>query len=155
MAKYSKDLDEALVERVQNLATRYALSNQDIKIEALRLKKIGKEVGEIIKGNDLLKLHVGKDVVAIALVEEAFDQVDDETKDLWIEGLLSQIYYDQEKEKVVITKPELNITAGMYNKYGTAILEKAVLAQLTLEQLREQEKERKEQEKFNKKKNKD
>ena len=151
MAKYSKDLDESLENKVKKMATTFGLSDSGIKVEALRLNKIGKEVGEIVKGNDLVKLFAGKDVVAIALLEEAFLQVDDKTQNMWIESLLSQIYYDSEKEKIKIEKPEITISTGMYNKYQGLAVDMAVLGQLTLEQLREQEKERKEQEKLLKK----
>lgn len=151
MAKYSRDLDENLVNKVKTMAVTYGLGDSDLEVLPLKLNKIGKDVGEIVKGNDLLKIKAGKNVVAIALLEEAFLQVDDATQNIWIEGLLSQVYYDPEKEKVKIEKPEIAITAGMYNKYEGLAVDKAVLAQLTLEQLREQEKERKEQEKLMKK----
>ena len=151
MAKYSRDLDENLVSKVKTMAVTYGLGDSDLEVLPLKLNKIGKDVGEIVKGNDLLKIKAGKNDVAIALLEEAFLQVDDATQNIWIEGLLSQVYYDSEKEKVKIEKPEIAITAGMYNKYEGLAVDKAVLAQLTLEQLREQEKERKEQEKLMKK----
>lgn len=151
MAKYSRDLDENLVSKVKTMAVTYGLGDSDIEVLPLKLNKIGKDVGEIVKGNDLVKIKAGKNVVAIALLEDAFLQVDDATQNIWIEGLLSQIYYDPDKEKIKIEKPEIAITAGMYNKYEGLAVDKAVLAQLTLEQLREQEKERKEQEKLMKK----
>ena len=151
MAKYSRDLDENLVNKVKTMAVTYGLGDSDLEVLPLKLNKIGKDVGEIVKGNDLLKIKAGKNVVAIALLEEAFLQVDDATQNIWIEGLLSQVYYDSEKEKVKIEKPEIAISIGMYNKYEGLAVDKAVLAQLTLEQLREQEKERKEQEKLMKK----
>ena len=50
--------------------------------------------------------------------------VDDQTQNLWIEGLLSQISYDEEKEKVIITKPELQMSLGMYRKYGNVATQK-------------------------------
>ena len=151
MAKYTKDLDENLVNKVKTMAVTYGLADSDVEVWALRLNKIGKDVGEIVKGNDLVKIKAGKNVVAIALLEEAFLQVDDTTQNIWIESLLSQVYYDAEKEKIKIEKPEITITAGMYNKYQSIAVDKAILAQLTLEQLREEEKERKEQEKLLKK----
>lgn len=151
MAKYSRDLDENLVNKVKTMAVTYGLGDSDLEVLPLKLNKIGKDVGEIVKGNDLLKIKAGKNVIAIALLEEAFLQVDDATQNIWIEGLLSQVYYDQEKEKIKIEKPEIAISVGMYNKYEGLAVDKAVLAQLTLEQLREQEKERKEQEKLMKK----
>ena len=151
MAKYSRDLDENLVNKVKSIATTQGLTDTDIEIWPLALNKIGNNVGEIVKGSDLTNLKAGKNVVAIALCEEAFRQVDDKTQNMWIEALISQIYYDSEKEKIKIEKPEISVTAGMYNKYQGLAVDMAVLAQLTIEQLREQEKERKEQEKLLKK----
>lgn len=157
MAKYSQDLDENLVKIVKNISHQYGLDETEVNVEAIRLTKIGKSVGEIVKGNDLVKMFTNKDVIGVALYEEAFLSVDQPTQEIWIEGLISQISYDYEKEKIKITKPELNISMGMYNKYGKVLLEKEVLAQLTLEQLKEKEQEAKEQEKYEKKqkKNKD
>lgn len=151
MAKYSRDLDENLVNKVKSLAVADGLTNPEIEIWPLALNKIGKDVGEIVKGSDLLKLKAGKNVVAIALLEEAFNQVDEKTQNMWIEALLSQVEYDSEKERIKVNKPEIAVTTGMYNKYQGLAVDMAVLAQLTLEQLREEEKERKEQEKLLKK----
>ena len=151
MAKYSRDLDENLVNKVKSIATTQGLTDTDIEIWPLALNKIGNNVGEIVKGSDLTNLKAGKNVVAIALCEEAFRQVDDKTQNMWIEALISQIYYDSKKEKIKIEKPEISVTTGMYNKYQGLAVDMAVLAQLTMEQLREQEKERKEQEKLLKK----
>ena len=151
MAKYSRDLDENLVNKVKSIATTQGLTDTDIEIWPLALNKIGNNVGEIVKGSDLTNLKAGKNVIAIALCEEAFNQVDDKTQNMWIEALISQIYYDSKKEKIKIEKPEISVTTGMYNKYQGLAVDMAVLAQLTMEQLREQEKERKEQEKLLKK----
>ena len=148
MAKYSKDLNENLVNKVKALAASYSLTDSGVKVEAVALNKVGKDVVEIAKGNDVTKLFSDKDVVVIALLEEAFLSVDDKTQNMWIESALSQIYYDSEKEKIKIEKPEITVTAGMYNKYKGLAVDMAVLAQLTIEQIREQEKERKEQEKL-------
>lgn len=151
MAKYSRDLDENLVNKVKSIAVAQGLTDSDIEVWPLALNKIGNNVGEIVKGSDLTNLKAGKNVIAIALCEEAFNQVDDKTQNMWIEALISQIYYDAEKEKIKIEKPEITVTSGMYNKYQGLAVDMAVLGQLTMEQLREQEKERKEQEKLLKK----
>ena len=154
MAKYSNDLNDNLVNKVKSIAVAQGLTDSGIEVWPLALNKIGKDVGAIIKGSDLTNLKAGKNVVAIALCEEAFNQVDDKTQNMWIEGLLSQVYYDADKEKIKIEKPEISVTAGMYNKYQGLAVDMAVLAQLTIEQLREEEKERKEQEKLLKKRKK-
>lgn len=151
MAKYSNDLNDSLVNKVKSIAVAQGLTDSGIEVWPLALNKIGKDVGVIVKGSDLTNLKAGKNVVAVALLEEAFNRVDDKTQNMWIEGLLAQVYYDAEKEKIKIEKPEITISTGMYNKYQGLAVDMAVLGQLTIEQLREEEQERKEQEKMIKK----
>ena len=60
-----------------------------------------------------------------------------------IESLLSQVFYDSEKEKISIIKPELNVGLGMYHKYKEVAVQKLELAYYTLQQLEEKRKEEK------------
>lgn len=152
--KYSKDLDEALVKKVKEAAQKADLQNQ-ITVEAVRLKRAKNNIGEVVKGNDVAQLYAGDDnIVVIALYEEAFDLVDDETKDLWIEGLIAQVSYDWEKDKLSINKPEIQLSEGMYTKYGQKALDIARLAVQTLSQIKEQQEEEKAMKKALKIKNK-
>lgn len=113
-----------------------------ITVEAIRLKKSKNSAGEILVGNDLVKLFTGDDnLVAIALYEDLLNLLDDKTVNAIIEGLLSQVSYDDEKDKIVITKPELNISFGMYHKYGNIAVQNAELVYLTCQQIKEKEKE--------------
>ena len=89
-------------------------------------------------------------IVVVALYEDAFDRVDEQTQEIWIRSLLVQISYDLDKDKIVITKPELNVPLGLYHKFGNIALEKAELALLTLQQIADEEKERKEAKKKSK-----
>jgi len=136
MGKYARDLDENLEKKVKQIAKEVGLIDCGISIEAIRLRKSKKNVGEIVQGNDLVKLFTGEEnLVAIALYEEAFLLVDDQTQNIWIENLISQISYNEEKEKVVITKPELQVGIGMYHKYGNIAVQKAELALMTIQQI--------------------
>lgn len=153
MGKFSRDLDEALEVRVKNLAREMHITETGINVEAIRLKKSKKEVGVVLKANDLVTLFTGDEsLVAVALYEDAFNRVDDETKDFWIINLLSQISYDSEKDKIVITKPELQVPLGMYRQFGNIAVQKTELQLLTLAQIEEEEKERKANSKKKKKK---
>ena len=144
MGKFSRDLDEALETKVKNLAREMHLTETGINVEAIRLKKSKKEVGVVLKANDLVTLFTGDEsLVAVALYEEAFNRVDSETQDFWIRGLLDQITYDLEKDKIMINKPELQISLGMYRKFGNIAAQKAELQLLTLAQIDEEDKERK------------
>ena len=118
------------------------------------MKKAKNCVGEVLKPNDYVKLYTGEDTVGVALYEEAFDSVDAQTQQVWIEMIMSQISYEYDKEgntKIKIIKPELNVSMSMFHRYGNEIFEKAELAVLTMEQLVEKEKEEKELKKAQKK----
>ena len=144
MSKYSKDLDETLVQKVRSIAKSAGLDAFGINVEAIRLKKSKNSIGEVLVGNDLVKLFTGDDLlVAVALYEDLLLQFDDATQNMLIEGLISQIGYDDEKDKVVIAKPELSISVAMYHKYGNIAVQKAELVYLTCQQMKEKEKETK------------
>ena len=144
MGKFSRDLDEILEKKVKTLAQEMHLTEIGINVEAIRLKKSKKEVGMVLKANDLVTLFTGDEsLVAVALYEEAFNRVDSETQDFWIRNLLSQISYDLEKEKILITKPELQVPLGMYRQFGNIAVQKTELQLITLAQIEDEEKERK------------
>lgn len=157
MAKYSRELDENLERRVKELATAAGLREQGITIEPISLRS-KKSYGEVIKANELVSLFTGDaDMVCVAINEELFLLLDEQSQTVLIESLLSQIWYDSEKGKVTITKPELSLGLGMYHKYKEIAPQKLELAYYTLQQIEEkkkEEKERKKAEKAEKKKEK-
>ena len=154
MAKYARDLDEALEQRVKNIASTMGFKANGITIEAVRLKKSKNSIGEIVKANDLVKLFLADDyLVVIALYEDAFNLVDDETKDFWIESLLQQVVWDNEKEQISIVKPELQISLPLYHKYKDIAVQKTELAYYTLRQIEDKKREEKENKKSKKTKN--
>ena len=144
MGKYSRELDQALIDKVNEHVQKINLVVYGIEFEAIKLNS-KKSIGEVIKGNDLISLFANNEsLVVIAINEDAFNMVDEEVQDFWIESLLSQVSYDDEKDKIIIQKPELNVNIGMYRKYGQKAVDRMELGYLTLQQMAEQEKEAKE-----------
>ena len=144
MGKFSRDLDESLEKKVKTLAREMHITDWGINVEAIRLKKSKKEVGAVLKANDLVTLFTGDEsLVAVALYEEALNRMDSQNQDLVIRSLLSQISYDADKDKIVITKPELQISLGMYRQFGDIAVKSAELQLLTLAQIADEEKEKK------------
>jgi hypothetical protein len=144
MAKYSRELDESLEKKVKELASAAGLREMGITIEPIALNS-KKSYGEVIKANELVTLFTGdSDMVCVAINEELFENLDDQSQTVLIESLLSQISYDNEKEKIVITKPELNVGLGMYHKYKEVAVQKLELAYYTLQQMEEKKKAEKE-----------
>lgn len=151
MGKFSRDLDPELEGKVKSLAVEMGLKAMGINIEPIRLKKSKKDFGVVLKSSDLVTLFTGDDsLVAVALYEEAFNRVDDQTQEIWIRSLLNQISYDMDKDKIIITKPELQVSLGLYHKLGNVAVQKAELAILVLQQIAEEEKEKKEAKKKDK-----
>lgn len=151
MAKFSKDLDEGLVKKVENFSSLMGFDHV-MEIKPIALLKTKKEVGVIVRGGELTGIFTGRpDIVAVALYEPAFLRVDEETQNMWIESLMSQISFDYEKDKISINKPEINIPIGIYRKYGNVATQKAELALMTIEQIAQEEEEIKQAQKESKK----
>jgi len=151
MAKYSRELDEALEKKVKDLASAAGLREQGITIEPIALNS-KKSYGEVIKANELVTLFTGdSDMVCVALNERLFLELDEQSQTVLIESLLSQIWYDDEKDKIIITKPELNVGLGMYHKYKEVAVQKLELAYYTLQQMEDKRKAEKEAKKEAKK----
>ena len=141
-----------LEKKVKNLAIEMGIKSQGINVEVCGLKKSKKDVGIILKGNDIVERFTNdSSLVLVALYEKAFERVDEQTQDMWIMALLNQVSYDLSKDKVVMTKPELNIGLGMYRKFGELAIKKAELALLTIQQINDEEKELKKLSKVTKK----
>ena len=140
------------VDLVNKVAKRKSISNY-VEFQVLILKKSKKEVIKVQKANEIVELALEKeDVVVVSIYEKAFDMVDDQTKELWIENALNPVHYDMEKDKVIIGgEPTITVDLGMYHTYKDVIIQKLELAALTLQQIADAEKEKKAQEKAMKK----
>lgn len=137
-------MDETLEKKVKELASAAGLREMGITIEAINLNS-KKSFGEVIKANELVTLFTGdSDMVCIAINERLFELLDDQSQNVLIESLLAQVSYDDEKNKIVITKPELNVGLGMYHKYKEIAVQKLELAYYTLQQMEQKRKEEKE-----------
>lgn len=144
MGKFVDLFDDDLIKIAKDEIANSGLRQMGVNVEVCGLKKSKKDVGIVVKGDDKTE-RVTNDpsLVFLALYEEAFKRVDDATKLIWIQNLLSQVSVDTDKDKIMITKPEINLSLGMYRKYGDVAVNKAELAIMTLAQITQEEKERK------------
>lgn len=144
MGKFVDLFDDDLIKIAKDEIANSGLRQMGVNVEVCGLKKSKKDVGIVVKGDDKTE-RVTNDpsLVFLALYEEAFKRVDDATKLIWIQNLLSQVSVDTDKDKIMITKPEINLSLGMYRKYGDVAVNKAELAIMTLAEIAREEKERK------------
>lgn len=121
---FNKLIADADLERVLNIKI---LANNSLK-----------EIGKVVKANDLVKHMTSEDVIII-LNEKIFEQLTDEQKTMIAEELLASVSFDDEKGKVVISKPDVNTFSLLLRKYTYAKYEVLLESIKTLFNVEEEE----------------
>ena len=151
MAKFYK-ADEGIVTLVEEIAHELGLENY-IDFEVLDVPSL-KEVVKVARANEVTEYISNRENLCLILYNgEAFDMLPVEREEgkldnryMWLRLAMDQIAYDDEKDKIIIGCPSINISVGCCEKYGQAAVDSALLAQYTLAQIAE----KKEQEKAEK-----
>lgn len=104
-----------------------------------------KEVIKVLKANPLAE-KVGNcpDSVVCIIYEDAFDRLDQHTKELLVEDAFANVAYDSEKDKIIVGAPQIVVTVGGRRKYGEELLNAAETALYAIQQIEEEKKEAKE-----------
>jgi hypothetical protein len=114
MAKF-----EEVFPDTQNLFNRI-IDNADLQrfvnIKILSNDKL-KEVGKVVKANDLVRHMTNEDLIII-INEKIFEQLDEAQQIMQAEELIASIHYDNENDKLVITKPDIVTYSGLVSKYS-------------------------------------
>ena len=114
-----------------------------IQLKVLGISKQS-QVFNVSKASGLVK-YIGNldDAVVITVYEEAYDRLDEQSRELLLEDAIAQISYDTEKDKLVVTKPQINITVGGRRKNGEALINAAETSIVVIESIEQEEKEKK------------
>lgn len=83
------------------------------------------------------------DTVIIIVAEEILDRLSDEQKELLTKDAINEIAYDSEKDKIIVTQPEICATLGGRQKWGEKLIDAVEAAILVRQQIDKEEKERK------------
>lgn len=114
MAKYEEPFEETQ-DLYNQLIEQAGLSNF-VNITILTNNK-AKEIFKVNKANELLKYRTGDDII-IVLNEKIFDQLTDEQRTIVAEESLSSIHFDSEKDRIVISKPDVVTFSGILAKHS-------------------------------------
>ncbi|TXG80229.1 MAG: hypothetical protein E6R13_08470 [Spirochaetes bacterium] len=114
MAKYEEPFEET-IDLYNQLIERAGLSNF-VNITILTNNK-AKEIFKVNKANELLKYRTGDDII-IVLNEKIFDQLTEEQRVIVAEESLASIHFDSEKDRIVISKPDVVTFSGILAKYS-------------------------------------
>lgn len=148
MAKFfdtSQDIMELAVDKFEDTG----IAHLGVNLKVMSVPK-GKEILSIKRANATAEFIAKKsDMVTLTIYEEAFDRLGDEYKTKLMEGVLSNISYDTEKEKLLVDNTRYGELFRMRRKYPDYqdILE---AADIVVKQIAEEEKQRKEDEKARK-----
>jgi len=152
MAKLFKT-SEDIVELAESKFEETGLSMVGINFKVISTTKAS-DVVKVSKANATTEfLTKSGDMITMFVYEDAFDRLSDEYKEKLMEGALSNVSYDSEKDKLMVDNSrygELIRMRRKYEDYGD-IVETSVMM---IEQIATEEKEKKEQEKALKKLNK-
>ena len=146
MAKFF-ETSQDIAELVQSKWENTGLAQMGIELKLISVTK-AKNVLKASKAGATINYLTKKDAFLI-IYEEAFDRLSDEYKERILEGALSNISYDTDKDKLNVETDIAKELFRMRRKYENYvdILEASYLV---INQIEEEEKERKEAEKAQK-----
>jgi len=155
MNRKLREASEEYVKLVKQVADEIGIGKY-VEMNVFDMMKSNKDVIKVKKTSEPMEVKLdGEDMIDVYIYEAAFDLVEEKTQRLWIENALCQVAYDLEKGKLIIGKePSITLPLGMYNKYKDVAVQQLELAALTIQQIKEKEKEAKAAEKAERKKNK-
>jgi hypothetical protein len=113
MATYVEVLDET--DKVFREVLMTTTLERYLKVQLLADNGL-KEIGKVVKANDLVKYVSEKDIIVI-INEDIFLQLEDVQQLMVAESLLAGISFDTEKDKIVINKPDVVTHSGILRRY--------------------------------------
>jgi len=146
MAKFF-ETSQDIAELVQSKWENTGLAQMGIELKLISVTK-AKNVLKASKAGATINYLTKKDAFLI-IYEEAFDRLSDEYKEKIIEGALSNISYDTDKDKLNVETDIAKELFRMRRKYENYI-DIMEASYLVINQIEEEEKERKEAEKAQK-----
>jgi hypothetical protein len=119
-----------------------------VDLKVLSVTK-SKSVLKVQRANAATHFMTKKDIL-LTVYEEAFDRLSDEHKNLLMEGVISNISYDTEKDKLNVDTDFAKEIFRMRRKYPNYV-DIAEETYLVIEQIEDEERRRKEEERLAKK----
>lgn len=139
----SSDVQELIQDKFENTT----LPQIGINLKVLSKTK-AKQVVKASRASATTHFLTNKDVI-LTVYEDALDRLSDEFKEKIIEGALSNIVYDSEKDKISVEGDFAKELFRMRKKYPNYV-DIAETSYMVIEQIEEEEKQRKEDEKLRK-----
>lgn len=137
-----------IAELAQEKWEETGLAQMGICLKILSTTK-AKSILKVQRANATTHFLTKKDVV-LTVYEDAFDRLSDEHKNLLMEGALSNISYDTEKDRLNVDNDFAKEIFRMRRKYPNYV-DVSEESYIVIEQIEEEEKQKKEEERLAKK----
>lgn len=137
----SKDIADLAQEKWENTG----LAQMGIELKVISTPK-AKSILKVQRANATTNYLTKKDVILIVF-EEAFDRLTDEHKNLLMEGAISNISYDADKDKLNVESDFAREIFRMRRKYQNYV-DVAEESYIVIETIEEEERQRKEAERL-------
>ncbi len=141
------ETSQDIAELAQDKFEETGLPQMGINLKVLSVTK-SKNVLKVSRANATTHFLTDKDVILV-VYEEAFDRLSDEFKNKLMEGAISNISYDTEKDKLNVENDIAKEMFRMRRKHENYV-DVVETSYLVVEQIEDEEKRRKEEEKLRK-----
>ena len=141
------ETSQDIAELAQDKFEETGLPQMGINLKVLSITK-SKNVLKVSRANATTHFLTDKDVILI-VYEEAFDRLSDEFKNKLMEGAISNIGYDTEKDKLNVENDIAKEIFRMRRKHENYV-DVVETSYLVVEQIEDEEKRRKEEERLRK-----
>ena len=139
----SKDIAELAQDKFEDTG----LAQMGINLKVVSTPK-AKTVLKLTRANATTHFLTQKDVILL-IYEEAFDRLPDAAKNVLMEGALSNVSYDTDKDRLNVDNDIAREIFRMRRKYDDYV-DMLETAYMLIEQIEDEEKRRKEEEKLKK-----
>lgn len=142
MAKFGNVSDETK-DLIEQLVAEAGLENF-LRVEVINTIK-AKQLFKVKKASPESEFMANKpETVCIYVYEDAFDRLDDNARLLTARDAVASISFDTEKDKIIITQPQICVSLGGRMKYGEELLDAVEAGVLAIQQIEEEKKAEKE-----------
>ena len=141
MAKFGK-VSEETQELVDKISNETGLI-QFIDFETVAVPKSKKVID--IKRCPPLGEHVAgkRDVVCVIVYEKAFERLTVEQQELLMRDAFNMVYFDSEKDKIIIGCPQIVVSCGGRAKWGEKLVDTAEIAVTVMQTIEDEIKQEK------------
>ena len=113
------ETDKSIVDLAETVYSETGLDKMGFSLKVMSVTK-SKDLLKISKANATTEFIVNDtDIITLYVYEDAFDRLSDDYMIVLMEGVLSNVYYDTEKEKLIIDNTRYGEFIRMRRKYPT------------------------------------